>query len=163
MRLFLITTLFSLLVAGVSTVAAQDVRVTTPDGQSAMVDVPSIHVASGLDFYTPPFAAPVKYDILAPHPCGASRVVKSASPLVFDGTLWVHYLCTNHGTVEHAGGQTEHWIRYLRPQATPPPVPVYLVPSAVAPNPTRSSTRQPVLYVACTPPFTATPKGCVQQ
>jgi hypothetical protein len=157
------------LLVSVSQTHAQDVRVTTPDGLSSIV-TPQIPVTSGIDYYTPLFGGYLDYEPLAPTPCGESRVVKSATPIVFDGTLMVLYVCTNAGTYENPG-QTTIWRRYFRPgnQDAAKPLPVYLV-NPLTGTPVGSQAPVlgqgypgPVLYVACESGFVRTAAGCARQ
>lgn len=91
----------------------------------------AVSVAASSDFFFPLFGAYRDYDLAnVPSACGESSVITSSSAVVFDGTLLVHYVCSNVGTPTPLG-QREVWRRYFRPvsgtASTPAPTPVYLV------------------------------------
>lgn len=115
-----------------------------------------------VDYFSPLFGGYADHQPIADSPCGPSSVIKSATPVVFDGTLMVAYLCTNAG-VELAGNQVVIWRRYFRPSSgslsAPAPQPVYLV----TPQGQPAAPPTPRMDCSAYPGFVsnATGNGCV--
>lgn len=165
MRCALVVATFILVIGFARAGRAQEVRVTSSDGVSQTVTVPSLNVQSGVDYITPLFGTYLDYEPQAPSPCGSSSVVKTATPIVFDNTLMVLYVCTNAGSYENPG-QRIVWRRYFR-GTEPAPLPVkVMLPITIAPTLTTTPgtvAPWPVLHAVCDPPYTLVNGACIRR